>query len=259
MTQLGADVRVAAVDVAAASLGEQGLAAHTAQIVGQRRELVVHAVGDALGRRAALAVEILMRLVDELARRPVTIDDARQRRGRIVLEAADGVVVGAGQEDHLCLGAVVADGVDDLLDGGGPGRHVEVVRLVHDAEDDVGLRCVFLGELGPEVGELVVGRSALADDAAVPSGVVVHVDDAERAGRKARLHDLVVGTEEVCVQRASEVVVDEVLPSDRNAEEVELVILGKVLHLRGSNRAWAIRASGISLWMFSINLHLGVG
>ena len=197
MAELGADIGVTASRVAAARLSEQALAAHAAQISRQGRERVVDAVCDAFGRRAALAVEVLMHFVDELVIRAVGVLHAGQRRGGSICEAADGVVVRSGEKDHLGCGTIVADGGDGLLDGGGPGRHVEVVRLVHQAEDDVGLGGVFLRELGPEVGELVVGGPALADDAAVPAGVVVHVEDAEGAGREARLHDGVVGAKEV--------------------------------------------------------------
>lgn len=40
------------------------------------------------------------------------------------------------------------------LDGRAPFGHIEVVRLVHYAEDDTGFGGVALGEVGPEVGEL---------------------------------------------------------------------------------------------------------
>ena len=92
----------------------------------------------------------------------------------------------------------------------------------------------MLGELGPEIAELVVRWSALADNTPIPAGVVVHVEDAEGAGCETRLHDLVIGAEEGLVQRTTKVVVDEVLPSDGKAKEVELVIRREVLHLRRS-------------------------
>ena len=72
-----------------------------------------------------------MHLIDEFVGGSVTVLDAGQSRGGSVLEAADCVVVRAGEKDRLGRGAVVTDGVDGLLDGGGPGGHVKVVRLVH--------------------------------------------------------------------------------------------------------------------------------
>ena len=55
--------------------------------------------------------------------------------------------------------------------------NIHVVGLVHDTEDDLGLRSIFRGELRPEADELIVsnGSVALADDLAVPAGVVVDV------------------------------------------------------------------------------------
>ncbi len=146
VAELRTDVRVTAVRVAATGLSEHGLTAHTAEIVRQRRERVVHAVGDAFARRAALIIEILMRFIDQFVGRSVTVHDGGQSRRGVVLEAANGIVVRAGEEDHLGGGAVVTDGVDGLLDAGGPSGHVEVVWLVHQAEDNVVLRGVFLGE-----------------------------------------------------------------------------------------------------------------
>lgn len=234
MAELSTNVRLTASSIAAASLGEHTLAAHTAQIVCHWRESVGHAVGDAFCLRAARTIEILVHLIDQFVMRPVIVLDGGQSRGRSGLEAAGCVVIRAGEEDPLGGGAVVTNGIDGLLDGGGPGGHNKVVRLVHYAEDDVFLRGVLLGELGPEIAKLVVRWSALADDAAVPAGIVVHVEDAEGAGGETRFHEFVVGAEKALVQRTSKVVVDEVLPSDGKAKDIELVIRHKVLHLRRS-------------------------
>ena len=200
--------------VAAAGLEEHGLAIHTAEIVRQRRELILYAVRDTFWQRAARIVEILMRLIDQFGGGPVIILDGRQSRGRGSLKSTDSVVISAGEKDHLGRGAVMTNGFDGNLNAGSPGGHVEIVRLVHQAEDDVALRGVFPRELGPETGELLIRWSSLTDDATVPAGVVVHVEDAEGACCETCLHDLVVGVEEGLVQWTSEIVVDEVLPSD---------------------------------------------
>lgn len=52
-------------------------------------------------------------------------------------------------------------------------------RLVHHAERNFVVALVLGGNLRPKAGELGVGGSALADDLAVPTCVVVDVDDAE--------------------------------------------------------------------------------
>lgn len=72
------------------------------------------------------------------------------------------------------------DGGDGRLDGVGPGADGQVVRLVHDAKDDVCVVGVLCGKRGPESSELLIGGSGggLANDVAVPAGIVVDVDDA---------------------------------------------------------------------------------
>ncbi len=87
-------------------------------------------------------------------------------------------IVGAGQQDHVLGGARLTDGRDGRLDGAGPGVDVEIVRLVHEAENDAGRAGILGRQLAPEAGELSVSRSALPDDATVPACIVVDVDDA---------------------------------------------------------------------------------
>ena len=90
----------------------------------------------------------------------------------------------------------------------------------------------MLGELAPDAGEVVVGGAAgLADDGAVPARVVVDVEDAEGAGVEAGLHQEVVFAEVGGVESAAEVVVDEVLPGDGEAESVHVVVFDEVGHL----------------------------
>jgi hypothetical protein len=47
-----------------------------------------------------------------------------------------------------------SDGVDGRLDASRPLLDVEVVGLVHQAEDDLGVGLVFNGELAPDRGKL---------------------------------------------------------------------------------------------------------
>lgn len=58
------------------------------------------------------------------------------------------------------------------------------------------------------------------------------VDDAFGPSRQAALHQLVISREVFRVQSATDDIVGEILPSYCKAEDVELVIGGKVLHLR---------------------------
>lgn len=125
-----------------------------------------------------------------------------------------------------------ADGGDSGLDGLGPGRDGQVVGLVHDAEDDVGVVGVLGGKRRPESGELVVGRAALADDLAVPAGIVVDVQDALGPGGEAARHQVVVVGEVGGVEVTADDAVGEVLPADAETEHVQVVVAREVLHLR---------------------------
>ena len=199
-----------------------------------------------------------MNLIDQLVMGAIKILDGRERRSGGVLEPTRGVKVGSRQQDHLGPCAVGADGVHGVLEAGGPSVDVEVVRLVHEAEDDVALRGVALSELGPQVAELLVRWPALGDDTAVPAGVVVDVENAFSASGNACLHELVVSAEEGLVEWAAEVVVEEILPADGEAEDVKMVVAGEMLHLRRADCCWAVGSCGIALiLLFSILRDIG--
>jgi len=78
-------------------------------------------------------------IVDELGHCAIGIRDGRESGGGVCLEAGGGGVARAGEEDQLAGGTGGADGGDGGLDGDGPGGHCQVVGLVHDAEDDLGV------------------------------------------------------------------------------------------------------------------------
>ena len=183
-----------------------------------------------------VAVEVTVDVEDDLVGRAVGVLDLEERRTAGSGEGTRGCVVSSGDEDHLGLGACLADGVDGSLGGVGPGGHGEVVGLVHQAESDLALRRVLGRDLGPDISELVVGWAALADDLAVPAGVVVEVDEADSAGGQAALDELVVGSSDSGIKGTTELVADKVLPSDGKTVDVKLVILGEVLHLSNSVR-----------------------
>lgn len=103
--------------------------------------------------------------------------------------------------------------------------------LVHQAEHNVLLRLVLGSKLRPDIGELGVGGTALADDGAVPARVVVQVENAGRACGKTALNQLVVRGEESCVKGSAERVLDHVLPAEGQTEDVQLVVASEVLHL----------------------------
>ena len=62
----------------------------------------------------------------------------------------------------------------------------------------------------------------------------MNIDNTMRARRQARLHQCIILSEIGFVKSTAEDVVDEVLPGDGEAEDVESVRLGKVRHLAGA-------------------------
>jgi len=77
----------------------------------------------------------------------------------------------SGKQNHLLLGDST-NGSDDRLDGISPLVDVrDIMRLVHDAKDDLVLAGVFVGQLRPDVDELVIGRATLTDDLAIPARI----------------------------------------------------------------------------------------
>ena len=71
---------------------------------------------------------------------------------------------------------------------------------------------------------MVICWTTLADDATVPTSVVVDINDAlGAADAKAVLHDGVVSSEKGRIECAAKFVVDEVLPTDWKTEDVEAI------------------------------------
>lgn len=98
---------------------------------------------------------------------------------RLGKEGAGTGVICAWEEDQVVLAGGGADCLDDFLDGLAPETHVEVVGLVHDTEDDIGVGGVLGCECGPDGDEVLVshGTVALTNDLAVPSCIVVDINN----------------------------------------------------------------------------------
>jgi hypothetical protein len=104
--------------------------------------------------------------------------------------------------------------------------------LVHHTEGDLGVALVLGSNLRPKAGKLDVGRTALANNGAVPAAIVVEVDDAESsAGVQAALDLLIEDSPVGRAEGTADSVVDEVLPADGDTESVEAIVLDEVLHL----------------------------
>ena len=105
------------------------------------------------------------------------------------------------------------------------------MRLVHDAKDDLALSLVDVGQLRPDASKLLICRSTLTDNATIPSCIVVDINDARGSGVQADLDKSVVLSKVVGVERASKSVIGEILPSDRETEDVQAIVLYEVVHL----------------------------
>lgn len=104
-------------------------------------------------------------------------------------------------------------------------------RLVHHTESNLSVALVLGSNLRPKAGKLDVGRTALADNGAVPAGVVVNVNDTHGStGVQAALDLLVISGPVVGVEGAANSV-HEVLPANGETEGVEAIVSDEVLHL----------------------------
>ena len=120
-------------------------------------------------------------------------------------------------------------------------------RLVHQTKGNLAVPLVLRRNLRPKASELSVRRTALTNDRTVPTGVVVDVNDAKcSAGVQAALDQLVVRGPVVGVKGAAEVVVDQELPSDRNAEGVQTVVSDEVLYLVDADLAGVDNVGGLA-------------
>jgi hypothetical protein len=259
----------AVLSVTSTQLANESLALVRLQILSERSETVRQSVV-AESVLATFLVEVLMQFENEVIRAAVRVLNAQQRR-RAIREAHGVRPVGRREEDHLGGCTCAADGGHHGLRGRGPFVHVEVggavavVRLVHDAEYDARVGGPVRGDLGPGCGESVGGRPVLAYDAAGPAAVVVNVDAVvvlescygeagvlslvgvtRREGKwevfvhamrfRARvqtdLHQLVILLKVCSIQFVGlDVLIDQLLPRHRQAEDVEAVDVGEVLHL----------------------------
>ena len=106
------------------------------------------------------------------------------------------------------------------------------MRLIHQAHNNSTMSSVIRSQLLPQAREIIIGRSTRStNNTPVPASVIVDINYAMRACRQAGLHQLVVLSEIRGVERAAELVVDEILPCYGEPEDVKFVVHGEVVHL----------------------------
>ncbi len=87
----------------------------------------------------------------------------------------------------------------------------EIVRLVHQFEDDEFVVGVLRCQLRPQIREFFICRSALPNNTPIPPRKVVHIEHTVGAHGQAGLHELIICGEVRLVQR-SDFIVGEILP-----------------------------------------------
>ena len=109
------------------------------------------------------------------------------------------------------------------------------MRLIHQPHNHIRLAFVLPRQLLPQSGKITrLGATSGPNGLAIPPRVIMNIDNTVRTCRQAGLHQGIVLSKISFVQGAAEDAVDEVLPADGEAEDVETVVLGKVGHLCGA-------------------------
>jgi hypothetical protein len=111
-------------------------------------------------------------------------------------------------------------------------RNITYMRLVHNAEGDLGLAAILLRQLLPDVCQLRIGRSSLSNNRSVPTCIVVDIENAQRCTRvETALDQAVVLTKVIAVQCTAKIVVEQELPAYWQTESVKSIIFDEVVHL----------------------------
>ena len=109
------------------------------------------------------------------------------------------------------------------------------MRLVHQSHNHVRLIFILPRQLCPQARKVTrLGPTRSPNDLSIPPRVIMDIDDAMRTRLQARLHQLIVLAKIGLVKSTAEDVINEVLPANGQAEDIEFVVFGKVRHLGGA-------------------------
>ena len=109
------------------------------------------------------------------------------------------------------------------------------MRLIHQSHNHVRLIFILSRQLCPQARKVTRrGPTRSPNDLSIPPRVIMDINDAMCAGLQARLHQFIVLANIGLVKSTAEDVINEVLPGDGQAEDIESVVFGKVRHLAGA-------------------------
>lgn len=218
-----------------AEIGDAGLGVSTSDLRDQgfvpvlgeeRAELSpsVRAICDTVsGCTGTVAVEVLVNIEDE--ERFITCRWVFDVQERVVVAVQPVIGVSpevSGESDDLRLGTSGTDRIDGSLNRCGPlGVVWDIMWLVHQAEDDLGLVLVLGSEKCPHRCEVGIGRTALSDDPSVPPCIVVQVNHNVRPGGQGCLDEVVELSEETRGEGGRCLVVsNQSLPVDGKSDKI---------------------------------------
>lgn len=187
-----------------------------------------------------IAVQVLVNIKDQLAGAAERIRNLNEEGASLGGERLCRRPAAAWKKE-VVRSSGGADSVDSSLHGVDPGRdRRNIVRLVHDAENDALVAAILLSELSPDALELGVGGTTLSNDAPVPARVVVQVDDDEDVGTGVQggLDGLVIARQETLADGTAEGRSHE-LPGERNTIQVRALRreVGELRDWRGDTGA----------------------
>ena len=109
------------------------------------------------------------------------------------------------------------------------------MRLIHQSHNHVRLIFILPRQLSPQARKITrLGPTRSPNGLSIPPRVIMNIDDAMRARFQARLHQIIVLAKIDLVKSTAEDAVNEVLPGDGQAKDIESVVFGKVRHLAGA-------------------------
>ena len=107
--------------------------------------------------------------------------------------------------------------------------------LIHQPHNHTPVILILLRQLPPQSGEITRLRAPRRPNRLpVPPRVIMNIDNTMRTRFDARLHQCIVLCKIGLIERTAENIIDEILPGDGEAKNVEAVGLCEMCHLAGT-------------------------